>query len=155
MAAPTVTQIKTRLVALCQTVPGIVTVLDAYPDDETPLTAAQLPAIVVRVSWQASNARESANAYLMTMPYILELNAALSSSTTALVNEAALEALEPWVITIPTFFARRRRLELNDSGLAVECDVPQLVASARMVRSAVTYARLFFRMAVTTRHYVS
>ena len=152
MAQPTVTQIKQRIVSLCQAIPGIITVLDAYPDDETPFTASQLPAIVVRVSWQTSIARESANAYLMTMPYIIELNAALSSSTTALVNESALEALEPWIITISTFFARRRRLELNDAGLAAGCDIPSLVASTRTVRSGVTYARLFFRLSVTTRH---
>lgn len=152
MAQPTVAQIKKRIVDLCKTIPSIVTVLDAYPDDETPFTAAQLPAIIVRVSWQASNVRESASTYLMTMPYILEVNVALSASRTALVNEAALEATEPWILTIPVFFGTRRRLELNDNGLAVDCGLAQLVASSRSVRNSVSYARLFFRMPVITRH---
>jgi hypothetical protein len=152
MAEPTVAQIKKRIVDLCKTIPSIVTVLDAYPDDETPFISTQLPAIVVRVSWQANNVRESNDTYLMTMPYILEVDVALSASSTALVNEAALEATEPWIVTIPVFFGQRRRLELNDAGLAVECDMAQLVASSRSVRNSVTYARLFFRLAVTTRH---
>jgi len=152
MAQPTVAQIKKRISDLAKTIPGIVTVLDAYPDDERPFTAAELPAIIVRVSWQATNTRESASSYIMTMPYILEVDVALSSSTTALVNEAALEATEPWIITIPTFFGARRRLEMSDSGLAVDCGLAQLVASSRSVRSSVSYARLFFRLPVTTRH---
>jgi len=152
MAQPTVSQIKARIAALCATIPGIVKVLDAYPDDERPFEAAELPAVIVRVSWQATNTRESNDAYLMTMPYILEVDVALSASSTALVNEAALEATEPWIVTIPAFFGKRRRLQLNDAGLACECGMAQLVASSRSVRSSVSYARLFFRMPVMTRH---
>lgn len=152
MAQPTVSQIKARIAALCATIPSIVTVLDAWPDDEAPFTAAQLPAVIVRVSWQATNTREGADSYLMTMPYILEVNVTISSSSTALVNEAALEASEPWIVTIPAFFGARRRLELNDRGLAVDCGLAQLVASSRSVRNSVSYARLFFRLPVTTRH---
>lgn len=152
MAQPTVAQIKKRISDLCATIPSIVTVLDAYPDDETPFISTQLPAIIVRVSWQATNTRESNDAYLMTMPYILEACISISASSTALVNEAALEATEPWIVTIPAFFGKRRRLQLNDAGLACECGMAQLVASSRSVRSSVSYARLFFRMPVTTRH---
>ena len=152
MAEPTVAQIKKRISDLCKTIPSIVTVLDAYPDDETPFIATELPAIVVRVSGQANNVRESNDAYLMTMPYILEVDVAISASSTAMVNEAALEATEPWIITIPAFFGKRRLLQLNDSGLATDCGIAQLVASSRSVRNSVTYARLFFRLPVTTRH---
>jgi hypothetical protein len=77
---------------------------------------------------------------------------AISASSTALVNEAALEATEPWIVTIPAFFGKRRRLELNDRGLAADCGIAQLVASSRSVRNSVSYARLFFRLPVTTRH---
>jgi hypothetical protein len=68
------------------------------------------------------------------------------------VNETALEATEPWIITIPAFFGKRRLLQLNDSGLAHDCGIAQLVASSRSVRNSVSYARLFFRLPVTTRH---
>lgn len=147
-----VANVKSRLLALCGDVPGVVTVAEAYDEDERPFEASELPAIVVRVTWQASVAREAADSYLMTMLYDLELVVALSSGQTALVDSAALAALEPWAAKLIDFFARRRRLERNDSGLAVACDMLQVLGSSRAARGGVSVARLHFRLPVTTRH---
>lgn len=148
----TVAQIRARLLALCAAVPGVVTAADAYDEDERPFEADELPAVVVRVSWQAAAAREAADAYLLTMLYDLELVVALTGGRTALVDADALAALEPWPERLITFFARRRRLEHNDAGLAVACDLLQVAGSSRAVRGGVSVARLHFRLPVTTRH---
>lgn len=152
MAQPTVAQIKARISALCALIPNVKTVVESYPSDEQPFELSELPAMIVRVSYRATNTRESAGAMLMTMDYVLELNVARVPGDTQTFDEAALEATEPFILSVPLFFGARRRLELNDRGLAVECGIPQLVASMRSVRNTAVYTRLFFRMAVTTRH---
>lgn len=152
MAPPTVAQVKARISTMCAQIEGIKTVVDSYPSDRQPFDPSELPAIIVRVSYRATNTRESAGGYLMTMDYILELNVQRSANDARMVDEAALEATEPYITRIPAYFGARRRLEYNDNGLATGCEIPQLVASARSIRDGAVYARLFFRMAVTTRH---
>lgn len=116
----TLSEIKDRIVTLCGQVSGIVTALDDYPEDNEPFVASELPAIVVRVG-PATYAAQSAHRLMVTRQFQLILHVAHIGDDVQDPDTDALEAVEPYLARIATYFGQHPRLHLpgTDNGLVV------------------------------------
>lgn len=151
MSAPTPTQVKERLMALAVQVSGIVTVADDWPEDNEPFTAAELPALIVVVRG-AVNTRINLHKYQSTRTFELHLPVARIADDVKNPDTAALEAVEPFLLSIPAFFAARPRLENGDSGLSYASSIPQDLPARKIVREGAEYTGVIFTMTVDTLH---
>lgn len=132
MAAPTPTQVRTRIEAICATVPGITTVLDGTEDA---ITAAMLPAVRV-VSRQGRRERTNRDKLLVTRTYQILLYVAYEGESMQPEQQPNLDAAEAWIDVIPDFFAaqRDRRLILNGDTLDGVWDTGEMTDNGPVLR---------------------
>lgn len=148
----TPSDIQTRLVALYALIPGIVTVTDDWSQDNKPFTSSELPAVIIQYG-RATNEWQSTRNFIMTRPYYAIILSAHIKDDVKIPDVASLATIEPFLISIPRFFMARRRLELNDAGIAAESDaLPSDSAAGRFVFRGATYIRTVFTHIVKTRH---
>jgi hypothetical protein len=149
----TPSQIKDRVVTILGAVSGITTVLDDYPEDNEPFTAAELPACVVRLRG-ATNAAVDGRGFAMTRTVAIILHAARSDEDIKYPDTNALEAIETFLLSIPAAFNARRRLNSDDGGLAgvTSITLPADDGRRTIVHESAWYFGAIFSMTVTTQH---
>lgn len=152
MSAPTLTAVKDRIVALCATIPDITTVLEGYPEGDVPFEDHELPVIVVQYG-PAQNTRASGDSYTSVRQWRLILHVAHTEGDIVDVNLADVEAVEPYLSSIPLFFLQRPRLELNNSGLVTQITVPSDSGNYRIQRGGALWRGAVFTFSITTNHY--
>jgi len=151
MAQPTPSQIKNRLVTMCDAISGINTAVDTWPTDSQPFTAAELPAFVVNIG-PATNGMQAGQLFSMSREFMLTLLAARFPADWKLTDNTTWEVIEPYMLSVPTYFAQHPRLEHNDSGLAVAITLPTERPIVAITFDGGLYAALPFTLQVRTLH---
>lgn len=149
MTPPTIAQVRARLVSIAALIPNIKTALSDYPMDNQPFEVAEMPVIVVRVG-QAANSRLDANGFAMLRTYQLILHAARALDDISNPSTTEMQAVEPFLSSVPLHFLARPRLELNDAGLVVSTTLPQDAGLQRIVRESAVYWGAVFTMQIQT-----
>lgn len=146
-------QIKQRFIDLYTLVPGIVTVVGDWPQDNKPFKESELPAIVVQMG-RATNTRQSATNFIMSRPYYGVLLAARLPNDDKIPDEETLASVDPFLVSIPRFFMARPRLQLNDSGIVSDTSIvmPSDSGAGRFAFRSATYIRTVFTHQIQTRH---
>ena len=151
MAQPTVTQIKNQIVTLCGLISGIATALDDYPEDNEPFTNAELPAIVVRVG-AATYEKQSAHRLMVSRTYQIIVHIERITEDVQDPDTAALEAVEPFLLSVATYLSAHPRLDNDDSGLAVSTTLQGDNGPPRIVKEGADYRGTVLNLIVDTLH---
>lgn len=149
----TPTQIKNRLVTLAAGIDGIQAAYDDWPEDQHPFGAQDLPCVIVQVG-PATVTRISRARFNMTREFRLLLLVDRTEEDIAHPDTSALEAVEPYLLSVPAYFADKPRLEdASGNGLGViSITLPGDNGMPRIVRNAAIYRGAVFTMTVTTSH---
>lgn len=154
--------IKDRIVALMARVDGIVTSIDDYPEDNRPFEDHELPAAVTRlVSTQLAQVRvtrtELASGILLErweIPTVVHV-AVCSNEDPLSPNTAEMEACEPFLRSVPLYFAQRRRLDAPADDplpalgeLVYDTDPMQNTGIIRIAREETSYWGIAFTLPV-------
>lgn len=157
MATPS--QIKDRIVLVAGQVPGIATSLDDYPDKE-PFEDHELPAMVTRlVSTQLAQVRVTRQ-HMYTglwierweIPLVLHVTHCDNDDVLA-PNTAEMEACEPFLRSVPAYFAGTDRLSCSEctpplSALVYDIEPMQSTGIIRIARNSASYWGIAFTLPV-------
>ncbi len=153
MPGPTVSQIKDRIVTMAGQVSGINSTADSWPDDDFPLTAAELPGIVVTPQPVVQYGIHGHATMVMTRPYTLLIASARTAHDMKVLDQTARESMEPFLISVPLYFVTRPRLEHNDQGLAFGSAIaPDPLTIELMTFNGAQYVISLIVLNVTTIH---
>lgn len=152
MAGPSVAHIKNRIVAIGGDISGINTALDDWPEDNFPFTSIELPALIVTVDPAVRYTKISIGSLLMTRNYAMTVVAARVTNDTQSPDTDALEAIEPFLISVPLKFITAPRLERNDAGLAFGTELGTEPFIDRFTFNRAVYIGAVIPIAVTTIH---
>ena len=159
MAASTPTAIKNQLVTMWGHITGITTTLDDYPEDGKAFADAELP-VAITFLGAASNAPMSGRAITMTRSVTTHLLIARASGSRPNPDTSAMEAVEPFMVRVPLYFADKRNLQdpANSLGAIVRnATIPseQEPGPGRIPFGGVDYWSLVFTYQVETVHTAS
>lgn len=150
----TVTQVKNRIATLVANISGITTVQDDWPEDSQPFAPSELPCLIVQAGPVVNSGRISHARFSITREYRILLLVERIEEDIADPDTSALEAVEPYLLSVPAYFAQRPRLEdaTNNTGLVFDSSLPTDNGTPRIVREGAVYRGAVFTMTVTTRH---
>jgi hypothetical protein len=150
----TPSQIKDRIALMCAAVTGITTVVDDWPEDTQPFNPVELPCIIVQVGPVTSNERVNHARFRMVRDYRILILVGRTENDTVDPDTSALEAVEPFLLSIPAYFAQRPRLEHPSTSAPIVMDstLPADNGTPRIVREGAVYRGAVFTMAVITVH---
>lgn len=156
MAAATPTQVKNRVVALYALIAGITTSLDDYPEDGLAFEDAELPVAITTLG-PATNTAFSKSGFIMTRTVTTHLLVASVEGSQSFPDTSAMEAVEPFMVSVPLFFSSRQQLDDPATGLSAlvrNCTLPseQEPGPGRFAYGGVDYWGLVLNMQVETLH---
>lgn len=146
--------VHARLVALCAAMDGIETAEAWWPEDGQPVPVEDLPAFFVNPAPNLFHQFASNADFTSGQDWHLNLFVARFANERLKIRERDLWALcRPWMLAVPAYFNRHRRLELNDAGLVRGITLPAVYTLYPATLDRGVYVTVGFRM--TTYHFHS
>jgi hypothetical protein len=151
MAQATTSQVWTRIVTLCGLIEDIETALKDWPEDNEPLAEYQLPAIVVKIG-AATYIEQSKHRMMVSRQWQLFLAVTHVADDVQDPDIDAVELVEPYLMSVATFFGARPRLENSDAGLVIGSSIAGDDGIGRFNMNSASYMGSIMILTTDTLH---